>query len=216
MIKRLAVTLVALTSLCLAAKLTPEQRAEFTKRLVAAADDRPSHKVRYDAAYTHLAYPGGDVPDGTGVCTDEIIRIYRAVGVDLQKEVHEDMVAHFVEYPQKWHQSKPNADIDHRRVPNLMIFFTRHGEVLPMTQNPADYKPGDIVTYDLGGGQTHIAMVSDKQFGWVEKRYGIVHNIGEGPKLEDNLFSYKITGHCRYFGPQALSSVSAPATAAKR
>jgi uncharacterized protein YijF (DUF1287 family) len=198
--RKLALVILLSATLCFAAKLSSEQRTEFTKHLVAAANERPSHVVRYDSAYQHLAYPGGDVPQGTGVCTDEIIRIYRAVGIDLQKDVHEDMTAHFAEYPQKWHQSKPNADIDHRRVPNLIVFFTRRGEVLPATQNVSDYRPGDLVTYDLGGGLTHIAMVSDKQFGLIEKRYGIIHNIGAGPKLEDNLFSYKITGHFRYFG----------------
>jgi uncharacterized protein YijF (DUF1287 family) len=181
-------------------KLTTAQRFAFTKKLVAAANERPQHKVRYDGAYVHLAYPGGDVPADTGTCTDEIIRIYRAVGIDLQKDVHQDMQAHFSVYPRKWGQSRSNGDIDHRRVPNLMTFFRRNGEVLPMTQNASDYGPGDLVTYDLGGGQTHIAIVVDHQFGLLQKRYGIVHNIGAGPKLEDNIFSYKIIGHYRYFG----------------
>ena len=197
------VVLSLLLALRVPAQLTPQQRADFTKRLVAAAIERTHHTVRYDGAYVRLKYPGGDVPEGTGVCTDEIIRIYRAVGVDLQKEVHEDMVANNSAYPHKWKwfSSAPNADIDHRRVPNLMVFFARKGESLPTTTNPKDYAPGDIVTYDLGGGQTHIAMVVDHVYGLFEKRYGIVHNIGQGPKLEDNLFSYKITGHYRYFGP---------------
>jgi hypothetical protein len=199
-------------------QLTPQQRADFTKRLVAAANERTHHTVRYDAAYVRLKYPGGDVPEGTGVCTDEIIRIYRAVGVDLQKDVHEDILTNNSAYPHKWKwfSSAPNADIDHRRVPNLMVFFARKGESLPTTMSVKDYQPGDIVTYDLGGGVTHIAMVVDKQFGLVDKRYGIVHNIGGGPKLEDNLFSYKITGHYRYYGPQAVAAVSASTSAAKR
>jgi uncharacterized protein YijF (DUF1287 family) len=192
--------LISAVSVAHAQKLTPEQRTAFTKKLVAAANERPQHRVRYDGAYVHLAYPGGDVPADTGTCTDEIIRIYRAAAIDLQKDVHEDMLAHFSEYPRKWGQSRSNADIDHRRVPNLMTFFRRNGEVLSMTQNAADYHPGDLVTYDLGGGQTHIAIVVDHQFGLLQKRYGIVHNIGAGPKLEDNLFSYKIIGHYRYFG----------------
>jgi uncharacterized protein YijF (DUF1287 family) len=192
--------LITLAAAARTQNLTPEQRAAFTKKLVAAANERPQRRVRYDGAYVHLAYPGGDVPPDTGTCTDEIIRIYRAAGIDLQKDVHEDMAVHFAEYPQKWHQSKPNSDIDHRRVPNLMIFFTRKGEVLPMTQNPSDYSPGDLVTYDLGGGQTHIAIVVDREYGLLRKRYGIVHNIGAGPKMEDNLLAYKIIGHYRYFG----------------
>ena len=200
LIRRLAAAVVLLAAVLASAKLTPEQRAEFTQKLVAAANERPNHHVRYDGKYQRLAYPGGDVPEGTGVCTDEIIRIYRAVGIDLQKDVHEDMVAHFAEYPQKWGQKKPNSDIDHRRVPNLMVFFTRHGESLPMTHNAADYQPGDLVAYDLGGGLTHIGMVVDHQYGLLEKRYGIVHNIGAGPKMEDVLFNWKIIGHYRYFG----------------
>jgi uncharacterized protein YijF (DUF1287 family) len=184
--------------------------AEFTVRLVAAANERPQHKVRYDPAYVHLAYPGGDVPADTGVCTDEIIRIYRKVGIDLQKEVHEDMVANFGAYPKKWAWGvpgirRPNADIDHRRVPNLMVFFARKGESLPLSKNATDYLPGDIVAWDLGGGVTHIGIVVDHFFGFLEKRYGIVHNIGAGPKFEDALFSWKIIGHYRYYGPAASS-----------
>jgi uncharacterized protein YijF (DUF1287 family) len=176
-------------------------RQEFTKKLVAAALDRPNHTVRYDPAYVKIPYPGGDVPEGTGVCTDEIIRIYRAVGVDLQKEVHEDMVKNFSEYPRKWKWFTFHSDtnIDHRRVPNLMVFFTRKGESLPITSHADDYLPGDLVTWELQGGEPHIGMVvSTKSL--VTGRHMIVHNIGLGPKMEDVLFDWKITGHYRYFG----------------
>jgi len=178
-------------------------RQEFTTRLVAAAIERTHHPVRYVSAYVRIPYPGGDVPADTGVCTDEIIRSYRAVGVDLQKEVHEDMVQNFLAYPNKrrWLLAHPDSNIDHRRVPNLMVFFQRKGESLPITTKAADYAPGDLVTWDLGGGVPHIGIVVDQKSRW-SGRYMIVHNIGEGPKMEDVLFNWKITGHYRYFGPQ--------------
>jgi len=177
-------------------------RQEFVEKLVAAAIERTNHSVKYVSEYVHLDYPGGDVPADTGVCSDEIIRAYRAVGVDLQKEVHEDMVKHWAEYPpkSKWHQAHPDPSIDHRRVPNLMVFFTRQGESLPVTQRAEDYSPGDIVTWDLGGDVPHIGImvnVKSRESG----RLLMVHNIGQGPKMEDVLFSWKIMGHYRYFGP---------------
>jgi uncharacterized protein YijF (DUF1287 family) len=138
------------------------------------------------------------------VCTDEVIRAYRAVGVDLQKEVHEDMVSNFSGYPTRWHRQSPDSNIDHRRVPNLMVFFSRKGEVLPITNRADDYAPGDLVTWELGGGATHIGMVVDRKT-VLTRRNMIVHNIGEGPKMEDVLFHWKITGHYRYFGPLAGS-----------
>jgi uncharacterized protein YijF (DUF1287 family) len=182
----------------------PVSHKEFTRRLVAAAVERTHHSVRYVSAYVHIPYPGGDVPADTGVCTDEIVRSYRAVGVDLQKEVHEDMLANFAAYPNKrrWLLGHPDANIDHRRVPNLMVFFQRKGETLPMTARAEDYTPGDLVTWDLGGNVPHIGIVIDQKSRW-SGRYMIVHNIGEGPKMEDVLFNWKITGHYRYFGPGA-------------
>src|SRR6266550_3439420 len=179
-------------------------RQEFLKKLVAAAEERTSHTVRYDSAYVRIPYPGGDVPADTGVCTDEIIRSYRAVGVDLQQQVHEDMVQNFTAYPNKrrWLLAHPDSNIDHRRVPNLMVFFQRKGESLPVTDHPQDYSPGDLVTWDLGGNVPHIGIVVDQKARWTG-RYMIVHNIGEGPKMEDVLFNWKITGHYRYFGPEA-------------
>lgn len=184
---------------------TPISRQQFLDKLVAAAIERTNHSVRYVSAYVHLDYPGGDVPADTGVCSDEIIRSYRAVGVDLQKEVHEDMVKNWREYPHtaKWRQLRPDASIDHRRVPNLMVFFSRKGESLPITKRAEDYSAGDIVTWNLGGDVPHIGIVvnvKDPESG----RLLIVHNIGPvGPKMEDVLFAWKITGHYRYFGPAA-------------
>ena len=177
-------------------------RQEFTKSLVIAAIERTHHSVRYVSEYVRIPYPGGDVPADTGVCTDEIIRAYRAVGVDLQKEVHEDMVQNFLAYPNKrrWLLAHPDSNIDHRRVPNLMVFFQRKGESLPMTSRAEDYAPGDLVTWDLGRGVPHIGIVVDQK-SRSSGRYQIVHNIGEGPKMEDVLFNWKITGHYRYYGP---------------
>lgn len=181
--------------------LDANSRALFLRRLVNAAIERTHHSVRYESAYVRIPYPGGDVPADTGVCTDEIIRAYRVVGIDLQKEVHEDMVADFAAYPRRWHRTQPDSNIDHRRVPNLMVFFQRKGESLPITSYASDYAPGDLVTYDLGGGVPHIGIVVDRKGS--NGAYMIVHNIGQGPRMEDVLFNWKVTGHYRYYGPQS-------------
>ena len=155
--------------------------------------------MRYVSDYVHISYPGGDVPADTGVCTDEVIRSYRAVGIDLQEQVHEDMVRNFDAYPHKW-QRHPDTNTDHRRVPNLMVFFARHGTRLPISQRSDDFSPGDIVAWDLGGGVTHIGIVVDQ--GGSSGRYMVVHNIGRGPRMEDVLFDWKIIGHYHYSGPR--------------
>lgn len=207
-------SVAAWSLLCLSALLSPgalianaqsrevPSRQEFTKGLVAAAIERTHHSVRYVSEYVRIPYPGGDVPADTGVCTDEVIRAYRAVGVDLQKEVHEDMEQNFAVYPnqRRWRLAHPDSNIDHRRVPNLMVFFQRKGESVPITSRAEDYAPGDLVTWDLGRGVPHIGIVVDQKSRW-SGRYQIVHNIGEGPKMEDVLFNWKITGHYRYYGP---------------
>jgi uncharacterized protein len=206
--RRLTLAILALTLACSSLALAQMRRAEtaaqhqFIHKLVAAAIERTHHHVRYDPAYVRIPYPGGDVPADTGVCTDVIIRSYRAVGVDLQKEVHEDMVQNFSAYPRKWNWllAHPDPNIDHRRVPNLAVFFGRKAETLPITANAADYLPGDLVTWDLGGGVPHIGIVVDRKSAY-SGRYMIVHNIGAGPQLEDVLFNWKVTGHYRYFGP---------------
>lgn len=153
--------------------------------------------VVYDPAYYVIDYPNGDIPEDKGVCTDVIIRTYRKFGIDLQKEVHEDMVAHFDKYPQKWGLLKPDKNIDHRRVPNLMVFFSRFGEEKPISNRAEDYMPGDIIAWDLGGGITHIGIVTSRRSADA-KRYLIVHNIGNGQELSDCLFEFKIIGHYRY------------------
>ncbi len=171
----------------------------FEHELVKAAIERTNHSIKYDGAYYAIDYPGGDVPASIGVCTDVVIRAYRKIGLDLQKEVHEDISAHFNSYPSRriWGLSKPDTNIDHRRVPNLQIFFARNGIKLPVTNNANDYKTGDIVTWMLTGNSPHIGIVTDQK-SIDGKRPLIVHNIGFGPKLEDILFEFKITGHYRY------------------
>ena len=198
---RLTALMVAVPTL--AQPALDRSHREFLRRVSAAAIERTHHSVRYVSAYVRIPYPGGDVPADTGVCTDEVIRVYRTVGIDLQKEVHEDMLRNFTAYPNKrrWLLAGPDSNIDHRRVPNLMVFFARRGETLPITPHPGDYVPGELVTWDLGGGITHIGLVVDQRSPW-SGRYLIVHNIGQGPKMEDVLFNWRITGHYRYFGPQ--------------
>lgn len=180
----------------------PSAGSPFLDAFVAAAVERTSHRVRYDPTYFQIDYPGGDVPEEVGVCTDEVIRSYRKVGVDLQKEVHEDMAANFDLYPKRWGLRRPDTNIDHRRVPNLMTFFSRKGEALPVTRDARDYRPGEIVTWDLGRGVPHIGIVVNVASPADPRRFQIVHNVGAGPKMEDVLFEWQITGHYRYEGPR--------------
>ncbi|TYA84245.1 DUF1287 domain-containing protein [Seonamhaeicola marinus] len=154
-------------------------------------------KVTYDPSYFSIAYPNGDVPSDKGVCTDVVIRAYRTIGIDLQKEVHEDMKANFKLYPNIWGLKSTDKNIDHRRVPNLMTFFKRKGAEQPITKIALDYKPGDVVCWNLGGAITHIGIVVNKK-SKDGKRNLIVHNIGSGQVLEDCLFDFKIIGHYRY------------------
>lgn len=194
---------IALVAISLAQSATSlsTQHAEFLKRLVAAAIERTHHSVRYDPSYVRIPYPDGDVPADTGVCSDLIIRTYRAVGVDLQKEVHEDIVRDASAYPLRhFGVLHPDTNIGHRRVLNLMVFFTRNGDSLPITAIGADYSPGDLVTWDLEGNVPHIGIIVDQRLPSTG-RYMVVHNVGRGPQMEDVLFDWKITGHYRYFGP---------------
>lgn len=188
-----------LISLFLPLSVLAGQTPDFGQAMTKAALERTGHTVRYDGQYRAIAYPGGDVPNDTGVCTDVIIRSYRALGIDLQKEVHEEMKAHFQEFPDNWGLKKTDPNIDHRRVPNLQVFFKRRGTSLKVTRNPKDYRPGDLVTWLLDNNLPHIGIVVDR-ISADGKRHLIVHNIGAGPKLEDRLFDFKITGHYRYTG----------------
>jgi uncharacterized protein YijF (DUF1287 family) len=168
-------------------------------RLVAAAIQQTRQPTRYDGAYRRIPYPMGDVPPEMGVCTDVVIRAYRAVGVDLQQRVHEDMRAAFAAYPKAWGLSRPDPNIDHRRVPNLQRYFTRRGTARPRSSEPGDYQAGDLVTWMLPGNLPHIGLVSERRSS-DGRRPLIVHNIGRGPQVEDMLFAYPITGHYRYRG----------------
>ncbi len=172
---------------------------EFEQSLVSAAIERTRHQITYDGTYRSIAYPGGDVPKNIGVCSDVVIRSYRTLGVDLQQQVHEDMELDFDAYPSKrmWGLNQPDSNIDHRRVPNLQAFFSRHGEVLSVSDEYKDYRPGDIVTWMLPGNLPHIGIVTDQTLPNTGEPL-IVHNIGKGPQLEDMLFDYEITGHYRY------------------
>ena len=170
---------------------------KFYIKLADSAYTLTKDNVQYDPSYFSISYPNGDVPKEKGVCTDVIIRAYRKLNIDLQKEVHEDMRSNFSKYPKIWGLQKTDKNIDHRRVPNLMVFFKRFGETKSISNKSEDYKPGDIVCWNLGGAITHIGIVSTKKSS-DEKRYLIVHNIGAGQVLQDCLFDYKIIGHYRY------------------
>ena len=189
-------TLIATALLLVSANCLAES---FEQSLVKAALDRTTHNVTYDGSYYAISYPNGDVPENLGVCTDVVIRSYRAIGTDLQALVHEDMKENFDTYPSKriWGLNRTDTNIDHRRVPNLQTFFSRNGEELAISRNKADYLPGDIVTWVVSGNLPHIGIVTNK----VSSRTGnplIVHNIGSGPTLEDMLFTFTISGHYRY------------------
>jgi uncharacterized protein YijF (DUF1287 family) len=171
--------------------------ADVAESLVSAARARTQVAVTYDGAYQKLEYPGGDVDNNIGVCTDLIIRSYRQLGVDLQQLVHEDMQASFNTYPAHWGLEKPDPNIDHRRVPNLATFFGRQGQRLPVSDNPSDFQAGDIVTWTLQGRLPHIGLVSNTRVPGTHRPL-VIHNVGAGPKEEDRLFAYPMTGHYRY------------------
>ena len=174
------------------------QSADFSARLSAAALARTAHEVTYDASYVRLAYPMGDVAPDRGVCADVVVRALRALDVDLQQWVHEDMARAFGVYPAHWGLTRPDSNIDHRRVPNLEKFFARRGARVSVSDDPADYLPGDIVAWNLRGNEgwlPHIGIVTSKT--GPTGRLMVVHNIGAGPELEDVLFDWPMTGHFR-------------------
>jgi uncharacterized protein YijF (DUF1287 family) len=166
------------------------------RRLLDSAYSQVGKTVAYDPSYSAISFPGGDVPLERGVCTDVIVRAYRGgLGIDLQLLVNQDMRKAFGVYPRNWGLSHPDPNIDHRRVPNLGVFFTRHGQVLPVTKEARDYKPGDIVTWKLPDGRPHIGLVSDRKSGETPL---VIHNIGFGARVDDVLFAFTITGHYRF------------------
>jgi len=169
------------------------------KLTIDGAIDQIGKTTSYDPSYQKIEYPNGDVPIETGVCSDVIVRAFRKAGIDLQKDVHDDMKENFSAYPTRWGLKGTDANIDHRRVPNLQTYFTRKGKSLPTDGGSEGFQPGDIVTWDLQlGGTEHVGMVVNV---WNKptQRYLIVHNIGGGTLMEDVLFAWKITGHYRYF-----------------
>jgi uncharacterized protein len=168
------------------------------EKVNAGAIEQTTQTTGYDGSYVKLDYPDGDVPPTTGVCADVVVRAFRKAGIDLQKELHEDIKKNFAKYPQKWGARKPDTNIDHRRVPNLMTWFDRQGKTRPITNDAKDYLPGDVVAWDVDKGLPHIGMVSKIKVEGTE-RYAVVHNIGLGARIEDVLFAWKITGHYRYF-----------------
>jgi uncharacterized protein YijF (DUF1287 family) len=178
---------------------SPAAPPDFVQQVIAAAVAQTGRPARYDGSYRRIPYPGGDVPAGVGVCTDVVIRAYRAAGVDLQQRVHEDMTRAFAAYPRLWGLERPDANIDHRRVPNLQTYFRRKGAQATATRDPRDYAAGDLVTWMLPGNLPHIGLVSDRRSADGERPL-IVHNIGNGPEIEDMLFAFTITGHYRYRG----------------
>ena len=177
--------------------------AAADSRLTALARRQIGVTLEYDPAYVRLNYPGGDVPQDRGVCTDVVIRAMRQLNFDLQKEVHEDMKQNFALYPKRWGLKRPDKNIDHRRVPNLQTFFKRKGWSLPVTTNKADYKPGDLVTCTVAGSLPHIMIVSDRKA--ADGTPLIIHNIGAGTEEEDCLFTFPLTGHYRAKLPSATS-----------
>lgn len=182
--------------------LSFRQETDLTTKLIKHAIEQTKTKVVYDPAYVKLKYPGGDVPAGTGVCTDLVIRAYRGINIDLQKVVHEDMKLHFNEYPKLWKLKSPDPNIDHRRVPNLMVYFERKKAKLKISEKWEDYKPGDLVTWNLQNknsmsGITHIGIITNMK-NTEGNGFLIAHNIGGGNVLEDMLFDYTIIGHYRY------------------
>jgi uncharacterized protein len=187
---------LALVVLLLAQPAAPRPESTFLDRLAEAALAQLEHRVWYDPSYYRLTYPNGDVPDSIGVCTDVIIRAYRGVGVDLQKLVHEDIV----DNPRSYGITRADANIDHRRVPNLMRFFKRRGAALPVSTSAGEYQPGDVVAWQLAPGLTHIGMVVWKPDSNAKTPL-VVHNIGRnqrGPDLEDCLFNWPVIGHYRF------------------
>jgi uncharacterized protein YijF (DUF1287 family) len=176
----------------------PANSSPNLKRLIDGAVEQLGVTTGYDPSYQRLDYPNGDVPLETGVCSDVIVRAFRKASIDLQKDVHEDMKSNFSSYPTKWSLTGTDSNIDHRRVPNLQTFFARKGKQITTTGSADTFLPGDIVTWDLGGGVDHVGIVVNV---WYKpsQRYLIVHNIGAGARMEDVLFAWTVTGHYRYF-----------------
>jgi len=180
------------------ARPLPPNASPQLKQFVEAAIEQSKVTTGYDPSYVKIDYPNGDVSSDTGVCSDVVVRAFRKAGIDLQKEVHEDMQRARSEYPRKWGARGSDTNIDHRRVLNLTTWFDRQGKSLPITDDRADYLPGDVVAWELSDGVGHIGILTNLS-SEADKHYLIVHNIGAGARLEDVLLAWKIIGHYRYF-----------------
>ena len=176
----------------------PDNASPQLKQMLDGAIAQAGVTTGYDPSYVALDYPGGDVPEKTGVCSDVVVRAFRKAGIDLQKEIHEDMKSARSAYPNKWGANKPDSNIDHRRVLNLMAYFTRQGKSLSISDGSMDYQPGDIVAWELTSGIDHIGIVTNMMSNSGD-RFLIVHNIGAGTRIEDVLFAWTIKGHYRFF-----------------
>jgi len=168
--------------------------ASVSLQIARAALEQVGVTTGYSPGYEKMGYPGGDLPPDRGVCTDVVVRAFRKAGIDLQKEIHLDMAGHFSEYPRLWNLKTTDTNIDHRRVPNQMKFLQRRGKSRAIG---SEYRPGDVVAWRLPNGMHHIGIVSNEPVPG-EKRYFMIHNIGEGAKSEDVLFVYRIIGHYRW------------------
>lgn len=172
--------------------------SEKASRLIDAAESQIGVTLEYDAGYSRIAFPNGDIPRRKGVCTDVIVRAFRdGLGIDLQALVHEDMLANFAAYPKLWGLEAPDTNIDHRRVPNLLKFFDRREALLPKSKIGRDYLPGDIVTAISPMKRPHIMLVSNRP-NKGKSRPLVIHNIGAGTRIQDFLFEYELTGHIRF------------------
>lgn len=176
----------------------PANASPQLKQLVEAAVEQSKVTTGYDPSWVKIDYPNGDVPSDTGVCSDVVVRAFRKAGIDLQKEVHEDMTRAWSEYPKRWGAGGTDTNIDHRRVLNLMTYFDRQGKSLPITNERADYLPGDVVAWELSDGVEHIGILTNLSSA-PDKHYLVVHNIGAGARIEDVLLAWKIIGHYRCF-----------------
>jgi uncharacterized protein YijF (DUF1287 family) len=175
----------------------PRGASPQARALIAAARQQVGVTLAYDPAYTRLNYPGGDVPRGRGVCTDVVIRAYRdALGIDLQQTVHQDMVRAFAAYPRRWGLTRPDRNIDHRRVPNLERFWDRKGARLGLVRGASEWQPGDLFTALVGGNLPHVGIVSDRV--GANGNPLVIHNIGAGTREEDALFDHRLTGRFRW------------------
>lgn len=185
-----------ITAVVFVAAFSPPAHAALpsidAKRLVIAARSQVGVTTGYDPAYVALRYPGGDVDLSTGVCSDVVIRALRTLGIDLQERIHRDIVAHRSAYPKKWGLKKADTNIDHRRVRNISTYFARRGYSLPVSTDPKQYRPGDIVAMEIP--LDHIGIVSDR---FKNGRPLVIHNVGSGAQEEDVLFAWKIVGHYR-------------------